>query len=108
MTEFKYNIGDEVTAKKDYIEYKYNKSKRKQIAIGKYFSSGDKFKIARIQISDGFYDKEDMIFLFNPHKFYSDKDRGNMGFVITEFNEYFITLAEYREQQINSILDEKE
>ena len=105
MTEFKYNIGDEVTAKKDYIEYKYNKSKRKQIAIGKYFLVGDKFEVARIQIADGFYYKEDMIFLFNPHKYYTSKDRGNMGLSTKEFNEYFFTFAELRDKRINDILE---
>ena len=96
----KYNI-----AKKDYIEYKYNKSKRKQTAIGKYFSSGDRFKIARIDIADDFYYKEDMVWLFNPNKYYSSKDRGNMGFAATEFNEYFFTFAELRNKRINEILE---
>ena len=106
MINFGYNIGDIVCAKKDYIEYKYNKNNRTQTPVGKYFSAGDKFKVTRIDIADNLYIESDRIWLFHPDKYHDPIRKGNMGFCIEEFSEYFLTFSENRDKRINEILND--
>ena len=84
MDNFGYKVNDLVTSKKDHYHKKY----------GKDFSKNDIF------IVTGF-DEKNRIWL------YKDTETGHMGFYIKEFEEYFLTLGEFRDKRINDILNDE-
>jgi hypothetical protein len=97
MNNFGWEVGDIILSKKE--RYGYD-DKLKKFNDIKSFSSGESFEVIRFDSFDSF--GIDLIWLYN--KKY--KPHGLFAFRPEEFEEYFTTLAEWRDKQIDSILND--